>query len=134
VEGFVDLLVCGFESAGPVEFITDPDGVYWDITFGEDLRFEEWTDQVKLKVHQYREAPSFELRCLTAEDDRVSVVAKGYSLIEDGTPAGVRYDNTYHWLMQVRDGRIVQAKKFCDPRLSDDVFRAGQRRPFEVSL
>jgi hypothetical protein len=71
--------VSGFESAGAVEFIRDPDGVYWDITFGEDLRFEEWTDQVKLKVHQYREAPSFELRCLTAEDDRVSEVAKGYS-------------------------------------------------------
>ena len=65
-----------------------------------------------------------------AEDDRVSVVAKRYSLIEDGTPAGVRYDNTYHWLMQVRDRRTVQAKKFCDPRLSDDVFRAGQRRRF----
>jgi ketosteroid isomerase-like protein len=105
--------------------LTDPDGVYWQITFGEDRRFEDWTDRVKRNLPRFREPPRFELTVLTAEEDRVSVVAKGHSLIEDGTPDGARYDNTYHWLMQVQDGRIVYAQEFCDPRLADRTFRAS---------
>jgi ketosteroid isomerase-like protein len=113
--------------------LTDPEGVYWHITFAEDLRFGDWTDRVKRKLQRFREPPRFELEYLTAEEDRVSVVARGYSVVEDNTPAGARYDNTYHWLMQLRDGRIFRAQEFCDPRLSDAVFRGGERMTFAVS-
>jgi ketosteroid isomerase-like protein len=113
--------------------LTDPDGIYWMITFGEDLRFEDWTDRVKRKRQLFREPPRFELQYVTAEADRVSVVARGYSVLEDGTPDGVRYDNVYHWLFQIRDGRLTSAREFCDPRLSDAVFREGQCMTFEVS-
>lgn len=113
--------------------LTDPDGVYWMVTFGKELRFQDWTDRVKRKFRLFREPPRFELQHLTAEEDRVSVVAKGHSVIEDGTPEGTRYDNTYHWLMVAADGRLVRADEFCDPRLSDAVFRGGQRMTFEVS-
>jgi len=113
--------------------LTDPNGRYWMVTFGEDIRLQDWTDRVKRKLHLFREPPRFELLYLTADEERVSVVAKGYSVIEDGTPEGTRYDNTYHWLMRVRGGRLVGADEFCDPRLSDAVFRGGQRMTFEVS-
>jgi ketosteroid isomerase-like protein len=113
--------------------LIDVDGVYWMITSGADLRYGDWTDRVRNTLVRFRDTPRFEVQFLTAEEDRVSVVAQGYSLVEDGTPEGVRYDNIYHWLMEVRDGRIMNAQEFCDPRLADAVFRGGRRMPSEVT-
>jgi len=109
--------------------LTDPDGDWWIITFGEDLRMSDWTDRIRRKRPLFRAPPRFEIDCLTAEENRVSVLARGFSTLEDGRP----YDNVYHYLIECDGGRIVRGREFCDPRLSDAAFRGGERMAFAIS-
>jgi len=52
----------------------------------------------------------FEIVAMTAEGDRVAI--EGTS--EGTTAHGRRYQQTYHFLMRVRDGRIVEWKEYMD--------------------
>ena len=47
---------------------------------------------------------------ITAQDDRVSVVADGTMPLK----AGGSYDQTYHWLFKFRDDKIVQILEYID--------------------
>lgn len=46
----------------------------------------------------------------TAEGDRVAVEAESYGELANGRV----YDNRYHFLFVVRDGKIVEAKEYLD--------------------
>jgi ketosteroid isomerase-like protein len=109
--------------------LVDPNGSFWNITFGEDLLLVDWTDRIRKKLPLYSVPPAFEVGVMTAEEDRVSMLADGYSTLADGTP----YNNTYFYFVVCRDGLIVSVREFCDPRLSDLAFRSGNRIPFAIS-
>ncbi|MGE0483942.1 MAG: nuclear transport factor 2 family protein [Gammaproteobacteria bacterium] len=47
---------------------------------------------------------------LTAEDDRVSVEATSYGPVNNGR----LYQNVYHFMMVVRDGRIAAVREYLD--------------------
>jgi ketosteroid isomerase-like protein len=47
---------------------------------------------------------------ITAQDDRVSVVADGTMPLK----AGGSYDQTYHWLFKFRDDKIVEILEYID--------------------
>jgi uncharacterized protein len=49
-------------------------------------------------------------REITAQDDRVSVVADGTMPLK----AGGSYDQTYHWLFKFRDDKIVEILEYID--------------------
>jgi ketosteroid isomerase-like protein len=49
-------------------------------------------------------------REITAQDDRVSLVADGTMPLKSGG----NYDQTYHWLFKFRDDKIVEVLEFCD--------------------
>jgi ketosteroid isomerase-like protein len=52
----------------------------------------------------------FDIVSMTAEDNRVAVEAEGHSNLKDGTP----YDNNYHFLLTMKDGKIIRMKEyFC---------------------
>jgi limonene-1,2-epoxide hydrolase len=51
-----------------------------------------------------------ELGALTAEDDRVAVEMRSSALLSNGR----KYENTYHYLFTIRDGRIASAKEYLD--------------------
>ncbi len=51
----------------------------------------------------------FTLHALTAEDDRVAVEAESHA----ETPVGT-FHNRYHFLMQLRDGKIIGGKEYAD--------------------
>lgn len=61
----------------------------------------------------------FEILNMTAEDDRVAVEADGIAELENG----VRYDNQYHFLFFLRDGKVCKLREYMDTKLADDVFR-----------
>ena len=64
----------------------------------------------------------FTVDALTAEGGRVAIEAHS-----DGVTAqGVRYQQTYHFLMQVRDGKITQFKEFMDTELARRVLVEGR--------
>lgn len=61
---------------------------------------------------------AFEILSMTAEDDRVSAEAKGRSTLVNGTP----YNNEYHMLFRIRDGRIAQIREYFCTKLTEETF------------
>ncbi|MFA5632613.1 MAG: nuclear transport factor 2 family protein [Porticoccaceae bacterium] len=53
---------------------------------------------------------------MTAEEDRVSTVANGFSTTIDGT----FYNNNYHFLNHIRDGKVIRHLEFMDSYLGAD--------------
>ena len=60
----------------------------------------------------------FDILSMTAEEDRVSAEAKGRSTLVNGTP----YNNEYHMLFTLRDGRIVRIREYFCTKLTEDAF------------
>jgi ketosteroid isomerase-like protein len=58
---------------------------------------------------------------MTAEDDRVAAEVRGSSLRK----SGVRYDNIYHFLFRIRDGKIVEIREHHDTLYASRVFADG---------
>jgi ketosteroid isomerase-like protein len=59
----------------------------------------------------------FDIISMTAEDDRVSVEAEGHANLKDGTP----YNNHYHFLLTMKDGKIIRIKEYFCTNLVDKV-------------
>ena len=55
----------------------------------------------------------FEILSLTAEDGRVSCEAHGRSVLANGR----RYDNEYHFLLYIENGRVIRMKEYLDTLL-----------------
>jgi ketosteroid isomerase-like protein len=66
----------------------------------------------------------FTIHSITAEDDRVAIEAE--SLGQHAS--GKTYNNHYHFLMRLRDGKIVRFKEYMDTEHATDVLCGGQRR------
>lgn len=62
-----------------------------------------------------------EIVSMTAEDDRVAAEINGSSLRK----SGARYDNVYHFLFRVRDGKIVEIREHNDTLYASQVAAAG---------
>lgn len=54
---------------------------------------------------------------LTAEDDRVAVEAVSYGKVKNGKV----YNNGYHFLVRVRDGKIASVREYLDTMHTNDV-------------
>lgn len=58
---------------------------------------------------------------MTAEDDRVAVEAESHGVLRDGTP----YDNAYHFLIRMRNGRILSIDEyFCTATFLKTIYAA----------
>ena len=68
---------------------------------------------------------TFTIKEMTAEGDRVAVEAT--SLGEH--VSGKTYSNEYHFLVRLRDGKIVAFKEYMDTELVTDILCGGQRPP-----
>jgi ketosteroid isomerase-like protein len=99
--------------------LTDPAGEWWHLTFGTKIPIGEWAERVRRNQVLCSEPAVFTLGTMTQEGDRVSVLATMTSTFVDGEI----YWNQYHFLIKVRDGRIVWGREFSDPRRSDEAFR-----------
>jgi ketosteroid isomerase-like protein len=68
----------------------------------------------------------FQIRNLTAEEDRVAVEAESDGVHVSGAP----YHNYYHFLIRFRDdGKITEFKEYMDTELVTEVLCGGQRPP-----
>jgi ketosteroid isomerase-like protein len=65
----------------------------------------------------------FTVKNLIAENDLVAVEAEGAGMHRSGKP----YLNKYHFLIRLRDGKIVESKEYLDTQLVTDVICGGQR-------
>jgi ketosteroid isomerase-like protein len=65
---------------------------------------------------------AFKILELTAEADRVSCEAEGTSTLINGVP----YNNQYHFLFYIRDGKVYKLKEYIDTKLADATLGALQ--------
>jgi ketosteroid isomerase-like protein len=65
---------------------------------------------------------SFTVDAMTAEGGRVAIEAHSDGI----TAAGPRYQQTYHFLMELRDGRITRFKEYMDTELARRVLVEGR--------
>jgi uncharacterized protein len=61
---------------------------------------------------------TFTVKSVTAEDDRVSVEAGGVGV----SCTGKAYNNTYHFLFRMRDGKICYVAEYIDTQHVAEVF------------
>ena len=61
------------------------------------------------------EGIEFDVLYLTAEADRVAAEIAGKATLINGTP----YNNQYHFLFFLHDGRIYKIKEYMDTKLVD---------------
>ena len=54
---------------------------------------------------------------VTAEDDRVAIEWEGECTLLNGKD----YNNTYHMLFFIRDGKVARMKEYLDTKLADEV-------------
>lgn len=59
----------------------------------------------------------------TAEDDRVAIVAHSEAMHISGKP----YNNSYHFLLTFKDGKLFESHEYMDSLLLTDVFFDGAR-------
>jgi uncharacterized protein len=103
-----------------VRELVDPDGEWWNLSSRKSRscraqidRFEALSGETASGRIEFRVGP------LTSAEDRVSV------LVESHAEFAVQgdYDNLYHFLFQLADGRIVKAWNYYDTALADRVLR-----------
>ena len=63
-------------------------------------------------------APTIEVTGVTAEGDRVAIEGTGRGRLRNGRD----YDDSYHFLMIVRDGRVLSVREYMDSAHVADVF------------
>jgi uncharacterized protein (TIGR02246 family) len=66
----------------------------------------------------------FEIKAMTAEGDRVAIEAESKGI----HASGKLYNNQYHFLMRVRDGKIVEWREYMDTMHADTVLCEGMER------
>jgi uncharacterized protein len=61
----------------------------------------------------FSDGPHFSVTGATADETRVALEMKLNGVLKDGS----NYENQYHFLFEVEDGRIVQVREYCDTAL-----------------
>lgn len=65
----------------------------------------------------------FVIHAITAQEDRVAIEAESFGRHASGRD----YNNQYHFLARLRDGKIVEFKEYCDTEHITDVICGGAR-------
>ena len=124
VSAFLDAM-----NRGDTEAILDAyaeDGHVW--TMGNTLISGKY-DKAQIKqfadgiYEAFPEGLSFSVTGMVAEGDKVAVEAESDGMHASGVP----YQNSYHFLFTLRDGKVVQLKEYMDTQLATDVICGGQR-------
>jgi ketosteroid isomerase-like protein len=63
-------------------------------------------------------APTIEVTGVTAEGERVAIEGTGHGRLRNGRD----YDNNYHFLIVVRDGRVLSIREYMDSEHVAEVF------------
>ena len=100
-----------------IEAVQHPDVSWWILGFGTMDR-ATFTDQVRQGLLTAK-TRSIDITALTAEEDRVAVMAEGEMVFSDGKI----YRNSYHNLLVIRDGLIVEGREYMDTRAVEKAFK-----------
>lgn len=94
-----------------------PDFVWWAAGLGE---VQEKADQIGSIVGQQLDANGMRLEMLnmTSEGNRVAVEAEAFATLK----SGVKYNNHYHFLFFLHDGKVRKMKEYHDTQHAAEVW------------
>jgi ketosteroid isomerase-like protein len=109
-----------FAAAGAIDlsrFTTD--ATWWTFGTGEIpvSHFSEVSGRTASA--QFAGPGRFDVQRVTAEGDRVAIEATGFQPLKDGRS----YDNTYLWVVTLRDDKICSVKSYYDTALAERTFQ-----------
>lgn len=94
-----------------------PDAVWWVLGRPDELPAHNILTMMQGLFSEGR----MEVDAVTVEGDRVAVEARSFMTAKDGR----EYSNTYHFLVELRDGKIVRVKEYCDTARTNAFFAAA---------
>jgi uncharacterized protein len=102
------------------------DGTWWVSPSTKFSGLHQKKDFLRIIPRLFAEAAgplTFRFDELTAEEDRVSMTAKGHLLMKSGQT----YQCEYHFLIRVRDGKIAGGKEYLDSVHVNSIFGPPQK-------
>jgi uncharacterized protein len=120
VVSFLERMSAG-DIGGAFELIGD-DATWFSLSSRRHVDAQSMRPAIETVFGTMLEAPIRQtVLLMTAEDDRVAVVSEGHAVTLDG----MAYENMYHFLFQLRDGRIIAVWEFNDTEHATAVLRRG---------
>jgi ketosteroid isomerase-like protein len=99
--------------------LSDPDGLIWSPRVRVDYPFRDWYPMYGSMIgERFSDGLSFELGPLTAEENRVSVLAEVRASKRDGS----EYHNLYHFYFEADGRRITGAREYNDTLYASQAF------------
>jgi uncharacterized protein len=109
-------------SAGDVDgafALCDLGGPWWPLSLRKATLLGDMPERYRSFVAAVApEGVGFHISAMTAEGERVAVMASSEGVLVDGTP----YENLYHFLFRIDRGRIAEIMEYCDTAYVRDVF------------
>ncbi len=91
-----------------------PDAVWWVLGRPDEIPAQNILTMMQSLFSEGR----IEVDAVTVEGDRVAVEARSFMTATDGRA----YSNSYHFLVELRDGKIVRVKEYCDTARTNAFF------------
>jgi len=99
-----------------LDFYTD-DSVIWtagDNAIGGTRTKKEIVDFAQGILAAFPNGITFKITGITAENDRVAVEVSGEAI----HASGEEYNNQYHFLLTIKNGKIIELKEYMDTQLA----------------
>jgi len=101
--------------------LVNPDATFWSFRLGTVSR-QQFFDMLARTAPIFSKPVKLTIRSTTAEGDRVTVEATGDGTLKDGR----KYDNTYHFMFEVKNGKIQAMREYNDVRLATGLLGDGK--------
>ena len=114
---FFEALSSGSETY--LDFYTD-DSIIWtagDNAIGGTRTKQEIIEFAQGVLDSFPNGITFKITGITAENERVAVEVDGEAIHASGLP----YNNQYHFLLTIKDGKILELKEYMDTQLAAKV-------------
>ena len=114
---FFETLSSGSETY--LDFYTD-DSIIWtagDNAIGGTRTKQEIIEFAQGVLDSFPNGITFKITGITAENERVAVEVDGEAIHASGLP----YNNQYHFLLTIKDGKILELKEYMDTQLAAKV-------------
>ena len=111
---FFEALSSGSETY--LDFYND-DSIIWtagDNAIGGRRTKKEIITFAKDILEAFPNGIEFKITGITAENERVAVEVQGDAIHISGKP----YNNFYHFLLKIKDGKIIELKEYMDTQLA----------------
>ena len=99
-----------------LDFYTD-DSIIWTAgnnSIGGTRTKKEVVTFAKNILSAFPSGITFNITGITAEDERVAVEINGEAI----HASGEKYNNQYHFLLRIKDGKILELKEYMDTQLA----------------